>query len=223
MSAKFFSVLAIALVVCLPGTQAFGHGTPIDVSVDSSGRLQTDHETYHGEFGGSLRTTTLPGFGVKLADSGLVNGDDLGVEVLQSLLFWDGDSVEATAATLRIENPDLTALRDVTGTTLAQAAIFWGTFDGTPGWHSHGDYTLVPNNSAQGVYGLVLRMVSLDDKYDPSKPFLITFNNFKTSTDVTNAAAAFAPMMVPEPGSLLLAAMGAGMAAWPVLRRRRAG
>ncbi len=81
MSAKFLKVVAVALLVCLPGIRAFGHGTPIDVSVDSSGRLKTDHEAYSGEFGGSLRTTTLPGFGVKLANSGLVNGDDLGIEV----------------------------------------------------------------------------------------------------------------------------------------------
>jgi hypothetical protein len=97
--------------------------------------------------------------------------------------------------------------------SLSQAAMFWGTFDGIPGRHIHDDYTLVPNNSAQGIYGVVMRLVSTTIKYDPSAPFLITFNNFGSAQDVTNATNAFIPRMVPESGSLMLAAFGAGLAA----------
>ena len=151
----------------------------------------------------------------------LSEGDEVGFNVLTSLLYWDG-----TQKTTPANDPELEISAGfstvVTPTSGPQAGFIFGTADAT-GVHEHLDFTLTPGSDAGagaapvGAYGLWLELTS--PQYESSDPFLIVINQGLGEDDFENGVDAMHDMGVPEPSTLgLLASSLVGVA---LTRRRR--
>jgi hypothetical protein len=161
-----------------------GHGHPIDIAANESRQLFTDEVAYESALtlvAGTVLTTTLPGYGVESPNQGIAAGTLLELEAVRELLFWSNGTIENTTSTLVFDGPQGDSSYVFTSTSGQQTGLPLGTYDGTDGWHQHGDYTLSPMTSASGAYGLVLRVSAAG--YGDSDPFLIVFNNNLSDED----------------------------------------
>lgn len=217
--------LSCAMLLLLPAA-AWGHGTPIDISIDGNDKVHA-HVGEHGELTLVLGSwfTTMPGVGVSSAANGLVNGDPVRFDVLRELLYYNGTTGEVTApsaaTTLFMENPAGSTLYEIDGSSGVQTGMLWGAYNGTPGWHSHGAYELELGSDPAGAYGIVLR--ALVDGHEPSDPFLLAFNRGLTHSAFNNTAVpALMAAMVPEPATWALALPLAGLALAAARRRVQA-
>lgn len=200
--------LMMLLVVAIAET-AFGHGVPVDVFADQIGKLFSGEPAYESEFNlvaGVLLTTDLPGIGVSTPGNGLQAGDQIGIDVVDKLLYFDGTNVVPTAASVVIENPGATTSFTVTNTSGEQTGMFWSTYNGSPGWDAHGQFTLDPLSAPTGVYGLVVRLTS--PSYDSSDPVVIAFSNGVDDAVREAGIDAFQEALVPEPSTLTLLGIG---------------
>jgi len=214
-------LVGVATFSVVSSPMAFGHGIPIDVSVDGSNRLTTNLEVYESAFGGSIRTTDLPGISVSTTANGVDAFDQIGLQILQELLFFDGTNLVPATGSVLIENPELSDSRSVNSATGLLGSLYWGEYHGGNNWHEHGQFTLQPSSSPVGAYGLVGRITSPDDHHLPSRSFLIAINNGLSTAQFEAGVAAFQTQMVPEPSSFVLSAIGAIGLLWTRVRRRR--
>jgi hypothetical protein len=177
--------------------------------------------------------TDEPGFE---ADDGVLDaGEELSVELLSGLLFWNGASVGAApAGTALAIDQGPARLASLTGAGPLNAFVL-GSADDEGGLHAHLDFLLLQENGATppvlepggplGVFGLHLRLTS--PQHGASQPLLIAFNNGLPDDDFAAAAealAAHAGVPVPEPATALLASLGVTIAAagWRLVSRPRA-
>jgi hypothetical protein len=182
--------LLLILHLCLCSI-ATGHGHPIDMAVNGNGKLFTDEIAYESALtlvAGAVLTTTVPGYGVESSDQGLAAGDVLELEAVRELLFWSDGTVKNTTSTLVFDGPLGDSSYTITSNSGQQTGLQLGTYDGSDGWHQHGDYTLLPPASSAGAYGLVLRISAAG--YGDSGPFLIVFNNGLSDEDFHQGLAA---------------------------------
>jgi hypothetical protein len=187
-------IICVTIFLLVPAIRCpllLAHGEPLDLSVGQDRTLATNEAVYASTFDlvdGQVLTTRIPGFGVESANNGLRHEATIGIDVLEPLRFWDGTSFGPTAASLLVENP----LGDVTYTVTAdsgvQSGMTLGTYDGSPHWDVHADFTLLPATADRGVYGLVLSMTS--PSHLPSAPFFIAFNNGLSDEDFDSALEA---------------------------------
>ena len=215
----YFS-LALATILVARAPSAYGHGIPIDVSVDGSNRLTTNLDIYESAFGGLIRTTDLPGVSVSTTSNGVDAFDQIGLQFLQNLLYFDGTNLQPASGAVLVENPEISDSRSVSSVSGPLSSLYWGEYDGGNNWHEHGAYTLQPSSSPVGAYGLVGRITSPDGNHLPSRSFLIAINNGLTPEQFEAGIEAFQTQMVPEPSSFVLSAIGAVGLLWTRVRRR---
>lgn len=223
-----FRALGLSVVftlLILTDTARAVHDDDIEVTI-SSGQLFTSNTFYESEF---LDTTVSfetdePGFD---SENGTFQpGDELGFNVLQSLWYWNGSALATPTTTTDLmilgSGPNMTTVTPSSG-VLSGFVLGSAGVDGVI--HEHVDFELNPYNTADvGAYGLVLELTS-PNGYLSSDPFLIVFNNglsevpFENGVDAIRVAAG---VPVPEPGSLVLALLGAvGLAGAGWSRRRK--
>ncbi len=173
----------IAVTLAIFAGKASGHGTPINVHIlPTTGQLAVFDGYDPGileSFGGSDIFTDEPGIGISSPFNGFQPGDELSLNVLQGLLFWNGADVVTTAETLTIEWPDDGGISPVESYLVSaqsayQTGMLWGKYlppGGNGSWDAHGDYSLGATNPAVGIYGLVLQITKPDSI--ASEPFLL--------------------------------------------------
>lgn len=179
---------------------------------------------FEGELG-----ETIPNFGnepgFEAEDGELQPGDQLGFNLLGSLLYWDG--VQFTTPPhdeqLAISKATFTTL--VTPTSGAQPGFIFGTADDEGGLHEDLEFLLsrpdADPNTAIGAYGLCLELAS--PQYESSHGFIILLNN-GLDEEHFEAGVAAAARFVPEPASIGLLIAGALCAAlryWKMTYFRR--
>ena len=184
---------------------------------------------FEGDFptsGLSQNFTSDPGFASEVAEGLGVNpGDQIWIGALLSpslggaLQYHDGVSFTSTSATITIEDN-----AGVTSDLVANESGFSGDnplflqeADSIGDIHSHVDFTLSAG-AAQGAYGLLFDLQTTASGIGNSDPFWIVFNHGLDETVFEGTVlSAFGAAQVPEPGSALILAAGAGM----LLARRR--
>ena len=211
MRAAFGVPLAFALSTFI-AQQACGHGTPINAYVQAaSGQLAVFDGYEPGELESSFGSdvfTDAPGIGVSSPVNGIAAGEQLSLNVLQGLLFWDGRAVTATEETLSIDRPlggsSAVDYYEVTAESGYQTGMLWGTYQpagGTGSWDAHGDYGLYSFNPQPGVYGVVLQLAS--PSYVASEPFLVplVYDPLATfgANDIADGIAALRSAVLPLP------------------------
>jgi len=131
------------------------------------------------DFSGILFTDD-PGFESQMGS--LPGGAPIGFNVTQSLWYWDGKQLAPPPESAFIKigfGPAPPVF--VTGESGAQAGFTFATSSSSGAIHTHLSYTLAPNDTAFGVYGVVLQLTS--PQLEASDPFLIAFNYGLTDLD----------------------------------------
>jgi len=222
---RFQISLFVALMAVAICPIAWGHGTPISLS-QSGGKIHTDAQVYESALtlvAGTVLTTDLPGFDVATTSMGIAPGTTIGMNVMESLWYWNGFDLVTPTAELTFENEDLDSVT-VTGSSGFQLGPSVGTYTGAIGWHQHGYYTLEPHTAPTGAYGLVLQVTA--GAFEPSDPILVVFNHGLDSGSFAQGVDAIANEVfaVPEPSSVAMMGLGAmGLAGMAWRRRRRRG
>ena len=178
-----YSVAAV-LVWAVAVRPAAAHNSPINVFDDLDDQLFIDPAFDAGPLnllGGVLLTTDTPGIGALSPGNNVAGGTQLYLTVTRGLLYWDGTDVVPTSAEMWIDAPTMdgfgnpnnspVASYTVTTTSPPQSGMLWGTYVASPGWDSHGRYTVTPSSAAPGLYGLAFQIES--PSYDPTEPFLV--------------------------------------------------
>lgn len=142
-------------------------------------------------------SSTDLGFGVNYPANGVLPGTVLDVDIVQDLLYWDGDVLAPTTATMRFVAPTF----DSDGSVIIQeideyvvtadsgylTGMHHGTYSGNNFWEAHGLFFLEPLTAAPGMYGLGARILA--SNHVDSNPFLMPFvydpNNQWTSPQET--------------------------------------
>lgn len=207
LMARSWSLIALVFTAAQP---ALAQHSDIEITaVDGRLVVEPSEEGYvfEGELG-----ETFPNFGTEpgfeAEDGQLQAGDELGFNLLASLLYWDGGQFTAPPndEQLAISKAALTTL--VNSTSGAQAGFHFAVADGEGGLHEDLEFQLArPDanpDTAIGAYGLWLELTS--PRYESSQSFIILLNNGLGEEEFESGVAA-AARLVPEPGSWALAAL----------------
>jgi hypothetical protein len=229
----WFGLGVYALLVGLwAGSATAGeiHGSDIELEIEG-GKLIT----HNGRYFESELTGTDPGPYVSEApgfDSlpGLLEeGEQIGFNVLQSLLYWDGEELTAPGSGVGLSLFLGSNSRVVTQSSGSLAGFNLGgggldEFENYVGnFHKHFDFVL-SLGAPIGAYGVLLELTPAGSStFSASDPFLLVFNRglgaeaFESGVDAMVQVTA-----VPEPSSIALAGLGvAGLAGAAVRRRMR--
>lgn len=223
LNTRFLSAFAIFTLL---SSASFGHGVPVDVSLDGNNQLFVPDHLSTGvlnNVAGVLITGELPGFGVKTPGNGVPDGTPINLNIASGLMYWNGSALVPTATSLTIEAPNHDAFGNtnvspvlsysITAGTGLQTGMLWGTYDADPaGWHTHGSYSLFPNSASAGVYGVVVTVDS--PSHDASDPFVLSWeydpSDTISSASVTAGVEAM-QQLVPEPSTFVIGSLGAAM------------
>lgn len=231
MKRQLLASLAIAAFASV--SPAFGHGFLIDV-VNNKLVLQTEDPTAGGNSiykvqallgPAAFRSTDHPGYDVA---GGIANGDSISFNVLSPLWYSPGAGApihSPVGVNMVITPQDFSISGSVTatGTSGFQTGFLIGQFDGVAlGAYEHQlNYEIdVPGGVPVGAYAIALQLTGVNAANQPflaSDPFVAVFNNglqiggFPAVANQLYTAA----MTVPEPSSIMLAALaGAGVIAF---------
>jgi hypothetical protein len=227
----WFGLCVYALLVGLwaGSARADGiHGGDIELEIED-GKLVT----HNGRYFESELTGTDPGPYVSEApgfDSlpGLLTPtEQIGFNVLQSLLYWDGEELAAPGSGVGLSLLFGSNSRVVTQASGSQAgfSLGGGGLDEDENYvgdfHKHFDFVL-SSGAPVGAYGVLLQLTPIDtSRFVASDPFLLVFNRglgheeFEAGVDAMVQVTA-----VPEPSSVALAGLGVAGLAGAALRRR---
>ena len=194
-------------IVLLSATPAFAQLHGGDVELDLiGGQMVTDESVYGAELGEIIpNEVDEPGFDSQPGK--FPSGSSIGFSIVDSLRKWDGSNFDTIPdETLSIGFG--TSLGLITSPETPQIVTgFDLNVAGDGSWHRHYDFVLNSPASA-GVYLLSLQLDSSDAAIAPTDPFYIVFNQ---NDSESNHAAAIAfvesSLVVPEPGSLVLATL----------------
>ncbi len=231
----WFGLCVYALLVGLwAGSATAGeiHGSDIELEIED-GKLVT----HNGRYFESELTGTNPGPYVSEAPGFdslpnlLTPTEQIGFNVLQSLLYWDGDELTTPGSGV-----GLSLLLGSNSRVVTQASGSLGGFNLGGGgitldsneeevyvgnFHKHFDFVL-SEGAPVGAYGVLLELTPAGSStFTKSDPFLLVFNRgleheaFESGVDAMVQVTA-----VPEPSSIALAGLGVAGLAGAALRRR---
>ena len=197
---------AIAILL-LSSTPTFAqlHGGDVELDIVNN-QITTDDRVYAAEFGdtGVPNEIDEPGFD-NLAGT-FPFPSTIGFSILDSLRKWDGtnehfDTIPSETLSVSfgtslgpIDTPATPEIVD--GFDLNVAS------DGS--WHRHYD-SLLNAPASTGVYLLQLQLDSSDTGIAPTDPFFIVFNQNDSEENHDDAIHFVETVIVPEPGSFVLA------------------
>lgn len=227
----WFGLCVYALLVGLWGGSARAdgiHGGDIELEIED-GKLVTHNGRYfESEFSlvGEEYVSEAPGF-----DSlpGLLQeGEQIGFNVLQSLLYWDGEELTAPGSGVGLSLLFGGSSRNVTGASgsLAGFSLGGGGLDEEDNYvgnfHKHFDFVL-SSGAPVGAYGVLLELTPINtSRFAASDPFLLVFNRGLGAEDFEAGVDAMVNVTaVPEPSSIALAGLGVAGLAGAALRRRK--
>jgi hypothetical protein len=134
-------------------------------------------------FAGIEISAPFPGFGVSFPANGVAVGATLELSTTLGLIYWDGADVVPTSVTFTVEAPTFdsdgqpisspVATYGISGDTINQSGMVWGTYGGTNFWESDGLYFLNPLDAPAGIYGLAIQIDAAE--HDITDPFLFPF------------------------------------------------
>ena len=231
----WFGLCVCALLVGLwaGSARADGiHGGDIELEIENDKLV-----THNGRYFESELTGTDPGPYVSEAPGFdslpelLTPTEQIGFNVLQSLLYWDGDALTAPGSgvtlSLLFGTGSPRSSRDVTQASgsLTGFSLGGGGLDEEENYvgnfHKHFDFEL-SSGAPVGAYGVLLELTPAGSStFTKSDPFLIVFNRgladpaFEAGVDAMVEVTA-----VPEPSSVALAGLGVAGLAGAALRRR---
>lgn len=205
--------LLVFMAALAVGAAALAHEGDVVVEVSGSGLyVPTTDEgffVYEGEFPFPGTLIDEPGFA---AEGTLQDGDLLGFNVQQALLYWDGAALASVptdhniALTHPSGNPALGQVI-IDGSSGLQDGFNFAQADETGSLDEHLLIELgAPGAPEIGAYGVWLRLTS--PSYDESNDFVILLN-YGLSPDEFEAGVEEIGSIVPEPSSLLLLGLSA--------------
>lgn len=206
---RFLEILAIGLLSA--AAPALAQHSDIEFGVEA-GALAVEASSegffvFEGEFGEAPNPPNQigePGFE---SEGGLMPGDRVGFNVVQSLLYWDGAAF-APAPVGHSVNISLFPLGSVDVGPAGPGFVF-GEADGAGEFHEDMLFTLngpgAPDALTPGAYGLWLTLSS--PSYADSNEFIILLN-YGLGAEEFEAGVEAASYLVPEPASGLLLAIG---------------
>lgn len=170
-------VSAVVLIAVVAKVRA--HGLVIDVllvddqlapfSVGNRPVFAPGLFLYNEEVGRIL--TDSPGLGVTNAANGVPISTQLGLDVVSSLGFFDGQRIENTDSKLQIASPSGSEFYLLDSKSPPQTGMIFGKYTGDRLWESHGFFFLSPNDSPPGIYGAMVELTS--PTFESSDPFLL--------------------------------------------------
>lgn len=198
----------VAVLGLIVGQAALGHGDPTLVTVEGNqlAILAQPATSFLLSTGSELFADDLS-FGVNQPEFGPPTGSDIYLETSGGLLYWDGDRVSATDATVFLIPPTADGFGfpvlneidnyEVHATSPPQSGMLWGTYRGHFYWHADGLVTMPGTSAPAGVYGVPVRLTS--PGFEPSDPFMLTFGwNFGVHARQEGALALQSLLTVPD-------------------------
>jgi hypothetical protein len=227
----WFGLCVYALLVGLwAGSATAGgiHGSDIELEIED-GKLVTHGARYfESELSGVAPgpyVSEAPGF--DSLPNLLTPTEQIGFNVLQSLLYWDGDELTTPGSSVALSLVFSGSSRIVTQSTgsMAGFSLGGGGSDEDENYvgdfHKHFDFVL-SSGAPVGAYGVLLELTPINtSRFAASDPFLLVFNRglgnpaFESGVDAMVQVTA-----VPEPSSIALAGLGVAGLAGAALRRR---
>jgi hypothetical protein len=227
----WFGLCVYALLVGLCGGSARAgevHGGDIELEIED-GKLVTHGARYfESELSGVAPgpyVSEAPGF--DSLPNLLTPTEQIGFNVLQSLLYWDGDELTTPGSGVGLSLVLGSNARVVTQASgsLAGFNLGGGGLDEDENYvgnfHKHFDFVL-SEGAPVGAYGVLLELTPAGSStFAASDPFLIVFDRglggeaFESGVDAMVQVTA-----VPEPSSIALAGLGVAGLAGAALRRR---
>ncbi len=180
--------LAITLALSLAMTAVcHGHAGAISLFVDPANNQLYALETFEipqmRKFLDLEISVDGPGFLVNFPANQVLPGAELDVDVVQDLMFWDGNGLAESSATFRFEAPRFdnqgiendTTINEylVTSSSGKLTGMDWGTYNGAQFWEAHGLNFLTPLDVPAGIYGVGVRVKS--PSHESSDPFVIPY------------------------------------------------
>ena len=233
----WFGLCVYALLVGLwAGSATAGgiHGSDIELEIED-GKLVTHGARYfESELSGVAPgpyVSEAPGF--DSLPNLLTPTEQIGFNVLASLLYWDGDELTTPGSGVGLSLVLGSNSRVVTqasgilaGFNLGGGGVVLDNNDEevyVGDFHKHFDFVL-SEGAPVGAYGVLLELTPINtSRFTASDPFLLVFNRglgaeaFESGVDAMVQVTA-----VPEPSSIALAGLGvAGLAGAAVRRRMR--
>ncbi len=233
----WFGLCVYALLVGLwAGSATAGeiHGSDIELEIED-GKLVTHNGRYfESELAGTNPgpyVSEAPGF--DSLPNLLTPTEQIGFNVLASLLYWDGEELTAPGSGVGLSLFLGSNSRVVTqasgilaGFNLGGGGVVLDNNDEevyVGDFHNHFDFVL-SEGAPVGAYGVLLELTPINtSRFTASDPFLLVFNRglgaeaFESGVDAMVQVTA-----VPEPSSIALAGLGvAGLAGAAVRRRMR--
>lgn len=247
---QFFGACLAAALPLVMTSPVFAHGTPIVVttpggklSTDKSFYANlTEDDAIDGKLfpSGSFYTNNLPGLDIVTMTPGEVIGLELLPRTLDGsaatsryLWYWQNSTVGVTLAptgtTLRIDSTRSfeSAFDSI---TVGQNGIDPGALtigaviptDINAHRHMLNYFVTQQPGLTDGVFGVYARLTS--PSYESSDPFWMFFNLTEDYLQVTEGTSAIMsaaqPIAVPEPGIIVFLALGVGLGAGRLLRKR---
>ncbi len=219
---KLFLTGIMGTVACLCGSwnMAFAQHSDVEIVIESGDlhiELGPEGLLFEGDFPQPPDPLAYfgdePGF--EIEDGLATPGANVGFRLLSDLLFFDGADTAAPADQIEISlGPAATIVSASSG---AVDGFLFGTVDSEGGLHQDLEFALQTDDGAggymsggaTGAYGLHLQLTS--PEYGDSQPFMIALNNGldeEIFEEGAEALAASAGVLVPEPATLWLLAIG---------------
>lgn len=207
---------AVALVTSFASDALAQHAGDVFPDVQD-GRVVTQARVFGSELGElAPNFTDEPGFDALPGTFPVPSS--VGFNILDSLRKWNGsDFSTIPSEQLEIDFGPLSSI--FTPPTPSVVPGFSLPVGGAGEWHRHLDFTL-GSPASSGVYLLQMELFSSDVGLEPSLPFYLVFNQNDTEVNHDAAIEYATSVLVPEPGSLAIAGIGAVALVATVFHRR---
>jgi len=223
------AILTLGLLILLGAAPSFGHGIPLNISIDSTNQLYSlsrvsfdHHESELILTGTGVKGAAgfYPQFGVFPTGQALtfdVKGES---PASVALMYWDDatETLGLSPVSILLSRTGISVTVNPTDTSVVGGTL--PAYNGTLGGHSALNITL-PTSSPTGLYAIGFQVSN--PNYLRSETFWAVGNYGVTDEDAVARGLAAIHTQVPEPSSVVLAGMAVvgGIALIGKRRQRR--